>query len=273
MKFVVKTLIILLSVLFMISACRRTAKEGSEQSSGQEQIAKEDIEKNLKDIANPLPEPFQISGMLEDIGASYLGKILNAPENADGYYTQKSKSVNIGVYAADLAYATTYNKQEDIKTYSKVLKSILDDLSVGVNYAVLQDEATRQKLADKDSLVDFISNIYFDTYQFLCKESTPSLAALMAAGAWIEGLFIATHISDDTYQNYEIVKIIYDQKESLDDLINLMEKFKSDEMVSSLQDALKKLKVLYDATEGSLTEKQLDTIVTTIETIRDSIIS
>ncbi len=273
MKFVTKTLLALLSVVFFTTACQQSAQKGSEQDDNLEMVEQKDIEQGLTDLTNPLPEPFEIYSMLEGIGASYLGKILNPPENAEMYFTQKSKSVNAGVYAADLAYSITYNNKEDIKKYSKVLKSILDDLGVSIDYASLQNEVMKQKLLEKDTLVKYISKVYFDTYTFLYRESTPSLSALMAAGAWVEGLYIATHISDDTYQNYEIVKIIYNQGESLGGLIDFMEKFNDDEMVSGLQDAFKKLKVLYDQTEGSLTKKQLDDIVSTIETIRDSIIS
>ena len=273
MKWALRILIVLFSITLFTTACRQSSQKAGDQESDQRMIDQQDIEKGLKDMANPLPEPFEVYSMLEDIGASYLGKILNSPSNADVYFTQKSKALNIGVYAADLAYAVTYNNKEDIKTYSLVLKSILDDLKVPVNYAALQDETMKQNLMDKDSLIDYVSKVYYNTYSFLYKESTPSLSALMAAGAWVEGLYIASHISDDTYQNYEIVKIIYNQGASLGELINFMEKFKDDEMVASLQDAFKKLKVLYDETEGSLTKKQLDDIVMAIETIRDSIIS
>ena len=257
MKLVTKTLVVLASILIITSACRHSTQKSVEQGTDLEMLEQGDIEKDIQEIANPLPEPFELYSMLEDIGASYLGKILNSPDNADTYFTQKSKAVNIGVYAADLAYAVTYNKKEDIKTYSKVLKSILDDLGISIDY----------------SLVDYISKVYFDTYTFLYKESTPSLSALMAAGAWVEGLYIATHISEDTYQNYDIVKIIYNQGKSLGVLIDFMDKFKDDEMVISLQNAFKKLKEQYDQAGDSLTKGQLENIVSTIETIRDSITS
>lgn len=273
MKFVTKVLTVILSILICSTACQRSAQKANESESDTTMLEKKDIEQGLKDLANPLPEPFEVYTILESIGASYLDNIMNSPENAETYFTQKSKSVNIGVYAADLAYIVTYNDKENIKIYSKVLKSILDDLGVSIDYTTLQNELINQKNLDKDTLIKYISQVYFDTYTFLNRESTPSLSALMAAGAWVEGLYIATHISEDTYQNYDIVKVIYDQGATLNGLIDFMGNFSDDEMVNSLQDAFKKLKVLYDETDGSLTEKQLEGIISTIETIRNSIIS
>ena len=274
MKFVTKFLITFISVVILTTSCRQSAQKEGEQSSDMEMVEQKDIEQELQDIANPLPEPFEVYSMLENIGASYLGKVLNSPENAETYFTQKSKAVNAGVYAADLAYAVTYNNKEDIKTYSSVLKSILDDLGLNFDYTSLQSEIMKQKLMDKDTLIKYVSKIYVDTYEFLYKESAPSYAALMVSGAWVEGLYIASHISEDTYQNYDIVKIIYDQGKSLNKLVEFLGKYTDqDELVSSYYDAFFKLKTLYDNTNGSLTEKQLNDIISTIEVIRDSMIS
>jgi hypothetical protein len=272
MKLVTKSVIILSGIFLVAVSCRQAGR--SEQvTTDQEMVQKSEIDEDLKEIVNPLPEPFEVYSMLEDIGASYLGKVLNPVDHADRYFSQKSKAVNIGVYAADLGYAATYNKQDDIKTISKTLKSLVDDLGISVDYSMLQDETAKAARIDKDTLIAVISDVYYDTYSFLYKESTPELSALMAAGAWTEGVFIATHISDDTFNNTDIVEIIYDQSKSLGSLIEYLEKFSKDEMVLSLTNDFKKLKEQYDATEGSLTKEQLEDITSTIETIRDSIIS
>ncbi|NJK87589.1 MAG: hypothetical protein HC906_18065 [Bacteroidales bacterium] len=107
----------------------------------------------------------------------------------------------------------------------------------------------------------------------MAKSGDPELAILMVAGIWTEGLFIATHISDDTYNNQEIVKIIYDQKSSLESLIEMMKNHSGDELIDSYIVAFEKLKAEYDKTDGSLTESQLKGITSAIASIRSSIVS
>jgi hypothetical protein len=271
MKFILKSFLLIIAIV-AISACRQGAQKSSDLSTDQP-IDKKQIEVDLKEIAYPLPEPFEVHSMLEDIGASYLGNVLNPVSNIDKYFTQRSKAINAGVYASDLGYAGTYDKKEDIKAYSLALKSLFDDLGVPVEYAKLQQDETRKNLSDKDSLVTEVTNIFYDTYIFLYKESTPSLAGLMAAGAYAEGLYIATHISDDTFNNTEIVKIIHDQGQSLGNLIELLRNFEEDERAVSIMEAFVKLKGLYDEAGDSLTEAQLKSITATIESIRESLIS
>ncbi len=273
MKYLAKKTLIFLIGLFLIASCRPSAQKTSDQESKSDLLGKAEIEKSIKEAAYPLPEPFEVYVMLEDIGTKYLGNVLNPVDNVKNYYSQKDKALNVGVYAADLGYAVTYKKQQDIKIYSKALKSLVDDLGISVDYTQLQSEESRQELVDKDSLVAYISTIFYDSYTFLYRESTPSLAGLMAAGAWTEGLYIATHISDDSFNNTDIVRIIHEQGKSLEELIQLLSKFEEDDMVVNLLGAFKKLDALYKEAGDSLTKEQLKSIISVIETIRESIIS
>jgi hypothetical protein len=273
MKLSIKYFLELFIAIIFLIGCKQGAQQSTVQSSDQGVLNKEEIKKDLQEVAYPLPQPFDVYMLLEDIGASYLGKVLNPIQNVDKYFSDKAKAINVGVYAADLGYTATYNNQVDFKAYSTVLKSLVDDLGIRVDYTHLLNEETKEKLANKDSLVSYITNVFYDTYSFLYAESTPSMAGLMASGAWVEGLYIATHISDDTYNNYEIVKIIYKQGASLENLISLLSKFQDDEMAASLYNAFIKLKAMYNSTNGSLTEEQLKLITSTIETIRLSLIS
>ncbi|MGD2033941.1 MAG: hypothetical protein PVF73_02720 [Bacteroidales bacterium] len=273
MKSVVKILTISLTVLTLVLTCKPSSQRSGDEASGKDLIEKEDIEQSLKKVAYPLPQPFEVYAMLEEIGATYLGKILNPVENTENYFTQRDKAINIGVYAADLGYAVTYDNQEDVKVYSRALKSLIDDLGVRIDYSKIQTKKSQQEVIDKDSLVAYISDVFYDTYTFLYKENTPSLAGLMAAGAWTEGVYIATHISDDTYNNTEIVKIIHEQGQSLDELISLLSNFEDDERVGNLIKSYNKLSELYQEAGDALTEEQLKSITSVIETIRESIIS
>ena len=274
MKFVTKILIAFISVVTFTTACRQSTQKEGEQNSDMDMVDQKNIEQELKDIANTLPEPFQLYSILENIGATYMGNILNPPDNAEKYFTQKSKAINVGIYAADLAYAVTYSKNDDIKTYSVVLKSLLDDLGLKFDYTAFQSEIMKQELVNKDTLIKYLSKVYVETYEFLYKENSPSFAVLMVAGAWTEGLYIASHISEETYQNYEIVKIIYDQGKSLNKLVEILGRYtEEDELIGTYYNAFFKLKTLYDNTDGSLTEEQLNDIISTIEVIRDTMIS
>ncbi len=265
---------ILVVSLLVITGCKqRTSTSGSGSETDTSAINMQEVQSDVGEIVYPLPAPFELSQKLDQIGASYVGNVLNPVDNVDKYFTEKSKALALGVYGADLAYAGTYDNTQDINRYSGVLRTLVDDLGIDIKYTDYFNEDSREKLNNKDTLVKVVSNVFYDTYSFLNKKSDPALAALVVSGTWVEGLYIATHVMNDTYNNYEMVKLIYDQSKSLGKVIDLLDKFENNEVVSGISGALKKLKAMYDETNGSLTKEQLDSITKTIETIRSSIVS
>lgn len=264
------TLLSILMLVFIVS-CKQSSDTSSDTDQG-DKISKDDIKEGLEAAVFPLPEPMGVYNMLEEIGASYVGEVLNPVNAAENYLITNVKAVNLGVFGADLSYALVNEKQDDIDAYSKAVKNLVDDLSIKIDYKALLS-ADEDADISSDSLVKFATDMFYNVYDFLYKESDPALAALMANGFYVEGLYIATHISDDTFNNTEMVKIIYDQAKPLAELIELNEKFSDNQYIQSLQSSLTKLKELYDATDGSLNEEQLKSITSTIEAIRATLVS
>ena len=261
--------ITLLSLVF--NSCKQSSTGTGEGDTNM--ITKDSLLSDVREIVYPLPAPLELYQKLEYNGASYIGDVLNPIDNIDKYYTEKNKALNLGTYAADLSYVSTYNKKQEIQLYSKNLKSLMDDLSVNINFTDFYSEEMKQKLENKDTLVKVVTNIYYDAYTAMAKHGDPALAALMLTGIWSEGLYIASHISSDTYNNNEIVKIIYDQRTSLEIVLELLNKTKGNEVTDSMIKALENVKSMYDKTGDSLTRDQLDEITNAIENIRSSIIS
>jgi len=274
MKFVKTVLAILMPVMLVIlslDSCKPSTQGTGETDTTT--VSKDSIMADLKEIVYPLPGPFQLYQKLEDIGASYVGKVLNPIKNIDKYYTEKNKALNLGTYAADLTYVSTYNKTQEIQLYSKNLKTLIDQLDINIDFKDLYEEGTRKKLENKDTLVVYVTNMYYDAYKAMAKAGDPSMAALLLTGVWAEGLYIATHISDDTYNNTEIVKIIFDQKKSLEIVLAELNKYAGDEFIDGYIKALENVKASYDKAGDSLTKEQLDEISKAIENIRSSIIA
>ncbi len=248
-------------------------KENDATENSEEMVSKEEVEKSVEQLIQSLPSPFGLAEMLNDIGAVYVGENLNSTDNISKYFTEKSKALNLGVYGTDLGYTTIYEKKQETRKYFKAVKELLDEVKVEVDYEYLIDESQKERLENKDTAVAVITNTFFEVYDFLNKNNSPELSVLMAAGSWIEGLYIATHISEDTYNNVEMVKIIYDQSKSLDSLLNLMAGFGGDEDITEIKGDLTELKALYEGTEGSLSAEDLDKLETKIESLRTKIIS
>lgn len=264
----------LLLAVFAINfvGCKPVDKKKNEGQT-MKPLLKKAIEKEVKDVVYPLPTTFELTSMLNRIGADYILGLSNSSENADKYFTEKARALNLGVYSADLSYASTYQQKQETMLFLKASKALIDKLEITSAYNETLVEEVEKNLDDKDQLVKVITNSFYDTYEFLNKNAKGNLSLMVVSGSFIEGLYVATHISENTYANSEIVKVIFDQKLSLEKLIEVLTPEAEDANIASLIVDLTGLKASYDKiSDGSMTEDQLNEITASVAKLRNAIV-
>ena len=239
-------------------------------------INKQNVEENVREFVYPLPTAFEVTEMLNRIEAAYIIDICNPQSNVDKYLTEPKRAFNLGVYSADLCYASTYNQQQTVMDYMESIRALIDALDM--TQAV--DPDLPSKIEDnennKSELTKLITESFYDSYDYLNKNDRGPVSLLIVAGSWIEGLFLTTHISEDTYNNKEMVKIVMSQKDPLDNLVKLLqnESYKDNADIQKLIADLSPLHQTYNSvTEGGISEEQLENIKTTVHKVRSEIVN
>jgi len=266
-------LVIVMAIAIILVACQSGTKPTGIAKTAKDSLNMTEFSKDVKDVIYPLPTPFEMTRMLKDIQAAYVSGSLNPANKVEKYFTEKSKAINLGVYGADLAYAATYDQKQDVKVYSKALKNLIDQLGINVDYSKMLSDQFKEKVNNKDSLAKIITNTFYDTYKFLNEKSNPDLAIMMVAGMWVEAMYIATNISEDTYHYSGLVQIIANQNESYSKLINLLNSHSTDKDIKDLESKLEVLKPSFDKVKSGLMEKDYLLILNTIKSVRKSIVS
>ncbi|PWE01138.1 hypothetical protein [Marinilabilia rubra] len=264
---------IILAVALVFSACQSGKKKNNNKEErgtvATQKIEKEEIEKDVREFVYPLPTTFEVTEMLNRIGASYILTLSNAAENVDKYLTEKKQAINLGVYGADLSYASTYNQKQQIMSYMEASRKLIDALNISGALPSDLVEKIEQNEDNKDKLVEIITNTFYDTYDYLNANNRGAVSMLVLAGSWVEALYITTNISEDTYQNKEMVKIVMQQKSSLNKLLGLMKNYESDEDVAEVMGKLKPLARVYNMVEeNAISEEQMDIIINEVAKVR-----
>ncbi len=270
-KLLHNNLAFVIAVAVILASCQNSNKSGNAGKTSADSTNLTEISQDVKDVVYPLPTPFETTKMLNDMGAKYVSASLNPVDKADKYFTEKSKAVNLGIYGADVAYAVTYNQKQDVRLYSKAVKTLLDQLGINVDYSNLLTDEAREKMNNKDTLINVITNTFHNTYTNLNEKNNPDLAVMMISGMWLELMYIATHISEDTYHNSGVVKLITNQKDSYSKLISLLASHNTNPDVKSLETQLLVLKPVFDKIESGLSEKDYLLILQTIQNVRNSL--
>ena len=265
---------LVLSAILVTTGCKSKKNAGEVVSSGNLPIEnKQEIRKQVQEFLYPLPTSMEVVQMLQDIGISYIIGISNPIENVDKYMSSGSKAIALGVYGSDLSYASVYNMQQDVISYLDVIKKLASELYLQDVYNEKIIKRINNNLNNKDSLVNILTNVLFESYNKLNQNGKGDIALMMVTGGWIEALYLTTHVSANSYDNYELVKIIADQKKSLDKLMDVLNERKGDASMDNLINTLQPLKNLYDEAGDSMTEKQLKAISAEVEKIRNKLLS
>lgn len=238
-----------------------------------EVISKESVEQEVREFVYPLPTAFEITEMLNRIEAAYMPVICNSKENYDKYMTESKRALNLGVYSADLCYANTYNQSTLVKEYTDVVKKVIDALDMTQAIDPELPNKMESNENNKEELTKLITDAFYDSYEYLNKNDRGPVSILIVAGSWIEGLYISTHISEFTFENKEIVKILLSQKEPLLKLMELLNEYRNDEGVLVVKNSIEPLYNIYAGIdESSISENQVNAIRNTVTEIRDSIV-
>jgi len=262
-----------LVALLMLPSCKMGRKSPGDTAQNEVKLDKEKVAKDVREFVYPLPTSFEVTEMLNRIGAAYILNLSNPTSNVEKYLTEKAKALNLGVYSSDLSYASTYNQKQTTIEYMNVSKTLIDALNIsGVIDPDLIDKIEAIE-DDKEEMIKLITNTFYDTYEHLNRNGRSAVSMLVIAGSWVEGLYVVTHITEDTFNNKEMVNIVMKQKDSLDKLVELMNVTRDDPAIAETLALLKPVRDIYDSIEnGAITEAQMNGITTEIAKVRAAII-
>jgi hypothetical protein len=265
---------IILPVLILsfagLSSCknRSAKKEQKEIELEQVQTLEDEIEKNVY----PLPTSAEVIKMLTDLEVGYIFGIANPVSNARKYLTSASKSINLGVYGADLSYATLYNQQQEVINYLDAIRSLANELNLSQIYDESLYDKIKQNFDNRDELVKILTEAFNNTYVYLTDNDQETLALMVVGGAWVEGMYLTTHVSEAAYQVAGISRVLIEQKESFDLYMEITKPYLEDQNLKEFVDKLEPIRQVYSRLTSSLTNQDIIDITKAIESIRIQLI-
>src|SRR5450759_6459 len=192
-----------------LTSCKDKATRKQQKKVEMEQV--KTIENQIEANVYPLPTSAAVIKMLTELEVGYIIGISNPVENTKKYFSSTTRAINLGVYGADLSYATLYN-----------------------------------------------------TYSYLSENDQQPLALLVVGGAWVEGMFLTTHVSEAAYQVAGISRVLLEQKKSFELFLEITKPYATDPSVSDFVKLLDPVKKVYEGLGTSLTEQNIKDITKVI---------
>lgn len=258
---------------FVMSACvqdksKKIEKDLASESQKKAEQLKKDFNK-AKQVFYSLPSPIETAMLIKRSGVDYTPELLNPVENKSNYVSTYKLAMNLGVYSANISYASIFNQTQVAIKYMAAAKKLAENL--GILNAIDQQTIRRleNNINNRDSLMDIISETFMNSDGFLKESGRPETAALLIAGGWVEGLYLATQHAKLNPENEEIIDRITDQKMSLQSLIQLLSTYKGNQEVNhaltelnKINDIYKNFKVVSSDIESVTDESERKTVLT-----------
>jgi hypothetical protein len=253
-----------------LSSCKDKSSAKEQKKVEMKQV--KEIENQIETNVYPLPTSASVIKMLTQLEVGYMIGIPNSVDNAKKYFSSTTRAMNLGVYGADLSYATLYNMQQDVINYMSAIRSLANELNMSKIYNEELYNKIKANFDNRDELVKILTASFNDTYNYLSENEQQPLALLVVGGAWVEGMYLTTHISEAAYNVAGISGVLLEQKKSFDLFLEITKPYASDPSVSDFVKMLDPVKKVYEGIGTSLTEKNIKDITKVITDVRALVI-
>lgn len=266
----IKSFLLTGTIAFMLVSCGGAKQEEVDASEEDTATAGVDSQKiSAQNVFNTIPSRATILELTKQANSEYNIQYLNNTEDVSKYSLESSRALNLGVYGADLNVASIYDQTQESMLYFKCVSIIAKSIGVSNSFDENMGDRMTANQSNRDSTLSIITQAFKSADETLRKNGRPGTSSLLVAGAWIEGLYVACQTAKET-KNEPIVKEIFNQNESLTNLIELVEVSKVTEEASYVLSDLKNLKKIIEGkTDKTFTVdalKELDSKVTELRT-------
>lgn len=274
-----------------LSSCG-SSKEDSAQTDDFDDST--ELKQQIEGLVYNIPSPSEIPYLLQATGAEFNESLVNPNSKVDQYVTRTDKAaLNLGVYAADIGYLSSYDKTQEAIDYLSSCKTLADGLGLIGTFDADVIAQFEQNISNKDSLSRLLDRTIKKTENYLNDDNRNKLSSMVIAGSFIEGLYISTgviksyprDILPDDKRNLvltPIMRIILEQKKSVSDLIKMLRSVEQTEPIIAIMADLTELEKTYQAlnieeqiknnrADLVLTDKNLEGITTIVEKLRKGI--
>lgn len=286
------TYLLVLIALAGLGSCG--PKEEKSENSDEFKAAEESLKNQIEDVIYNIPSPSEIPYLLQATGAEFNPALLNDKNKVDQYTRTDKASLNLGVYAADIGYLSSYDKTQEAINYLNSAKKLADNLGVIGPFDADVLKKFEGSISNKDSLASILNQTVQRTDKYLKDDSRNKLAALLLTGSFVEGLYISTgliksypkNLLPDDARNLvltPLMRVILQQEKSVDELIKVISSIDQAEPVASIAADLATLQASYRAlnideqiknnrSDLVLSDKNLTDITAIVEKMRKSIV-
>jgi hypothetical protein len=257
-----------LAGIIMLQSCSSCGKKDSTASGMDSSLIlsqKTDLLNAVDSLLSIMPKPSVVPNLIARTGIEYNPNLLSNLKSAEKVEGNSSVTAFcLGVLGADIAYMASYEKGKEAKGYFIAGKKMADRIGIAGAFDANMLERLEQNLTNREALIDITDGYIKKSSEILRQGEQTKDAALISAGAVIEGLYLAaglireypsTGLPKEEQEKILIplYQTIFEQEASVHTLVYLLDKVEKDEETDKLLTLFRSLSEIYKT--GNWNEK------------------
>lgn len=207
--------------------------------------------KRIKKIFFALPSPLELTLLFKKENVAYHADKLHNTSKRKQYELTKQKALNLGIYGADLSYSGLFGRHQSAIEYFAASQMLAEDLGIGRTFQSKFVSRLEENAANRDTLLQVVSDFFLENDSYLKDHDQQDISTYVLTGGWIEGLYLGTQMIDENTDAVGIKEIISNQKNSLRNVILLLQNLNDKEGVEDLIDEIGMLEMYYGEIEDA----------------------
>ena len=159
--------ILLAIAVTILLACGSDEKKGSE-SAKEFDDAQGQLQDKVDKLILDIPSPTEIPYIIQSTGADFNPNIINDHKKYESYtISAKKAAFNLGVYATDIGYLSSYGRSQEALNYMDVCLELTKSIGAqdAIDFEVL--ERFEKNLSNPDSLGRIIDHVISNSDSYL----------------------------------------------------------------------------------------------------------
>jgi hypothetical protein len=250
----IKRIFPVIVILMMLNGCRNQKNRDQVESND---ITGFDQMEEVKEVYYRFPSPDEMLNFIDREKLAFDDEIILPIDNSKGYLDSKSQALNLGVYIADLAYITLFQRQKESLMYFQVIYGLSDKIRISSALDPNMLIRYENNIQNIDTLKALADEALTDITNYLVKNDKEKVFALISIGGFVESLYLAFQLCGDFSEDNIIVQRISDQKLVLENLINYSLEFAGDQSVSDAINLMHPIRSVYNELVASNTDTKV----------------
>ena len=240
----------LIILVLILGGCKQVTTGDSEENNAMPiEDQSNNLDQAIKEVYHRFPSPEEMLAMLEVNDVSYNEQLLNPAQNRKNYIDSRSQALNLGVYAADLAYLTLFEQHAKASEYFEAIYELSDNLRVSSAFDRSLMFRIQENLTNPDSLRVISEEAFISLSNHLGSTDNEKTFALISIGGFIEALYFSFKLGGDYNTEGSFAQKIADQKYVLENIYSYANNFRQEKSVEVSLEKLNELHEIYNHLE------------------------